>query len=58
MSHVSHQRVHAETGFYESEATDTKPSLFRKITSLFGDIFTVLTCFRFSIAAMIMLTRG
>jgi hypothetical protein len=29
MSHVSHQRVHAETGFYESEATDTKPSLFR-----------------------------
>jgi hypothetical protein len=58
MSEVLKQGPHEETEFCESDAMETQRSLFQKTSRLFADIFTVLTCFRFSIAAMITLTRG
>ena len=56
--HVLKESLHEETDFCESSAMETKRSSFQKIAGMFWDIFIALTCLRFSIAAVIMMTRG
>jgi hypothetical protein len=58
MSQVLKQGPHEDSDFCESSAMQTKRSVFRKIPGVFCDVFTLLFSFRFSIAAMIVVTRG